>query len=279
MPLMILSILAFGGFLQSAEYKIFSLTKNEEVLGNTASRLALVSIVQDEPLYDQIGYDNCDMQTNGEKMILSIIRDGDIVFDVGAHIGEWSLRALESQPNITIYGFEPIPALFDVLNINLASRPAHLNMLALSDKKGETSFIYYPELPGMSTLHQRHEIETELGLNPIVLNVRTERLDAFCTQHQISHIDFVKIDTEGNEWFVLQGAQKLLKKQAISLIQFEYGGCYLDSKTTLKQIYDYLTGYKYSIYRIAPFGLIKISSWRPELENFFYCNYLAVKNL
>ena len=88
----------------------------------------------------------------------------------------------------------------------------------------------------------------------------------------------MKIDTEGNELYVLLGAEKLLQKQAIDIIQFEYGGCYLDSKTTLHQVYRYLRSKGYTIYRIASDGLIEIPIWHKKLENFAYSNYLAVKN-
>jgi hypothetical protein len=70
----------------------------------------------------------------------------------------------------------------------------------------------------------------------------------------------------------------MLNKGNIKTIQFEYGGCNIDSKTTLKQIYNLLTQCNYSFYCIVPQGLIKISKWNEKLENFQYSNYLTQLN-
>lgn len=232
-----------------------------------------------EVLYREVGYHNCDMHTNGELTVIkNTIQPGDVAFDIGANVGEWSANLIHIQPKVTIYAFEPIPLLVDIFRANFCAYPnVLLSPLALSNKKEERVFTYYPELPCLSTLYQRFEVEKQLGLHPIFFKVNTERLDTFCKNNGIQHINFVKIDTEGSEWDVLFGAEELLKSQSIDIIQFEYGGCYLDSKTTLKQIYDYLTAYQYAIYRISSDGLIEIQTWCPELENFVYSNYLAVK--
>lgn len=217
-----------------------------------------------------------EMQLNGEVLMMTLLRAGDVVFDVGAHVGEWSSYALKSQPKIALYSFEPVPPLYEKLIKNLKGHPSLQYLLGISNQNGESSFVYYPQAPGLSTLHRRPELEALDGLVPIFLTVPLMRLDDFCAEHLINSVDFLKIDTEGNELFVLLGAEKLLLTQSIQLIQFEYGGCYLDSKTTLKDVYEYLSGFGYAIYRLAPSELIQISEWKPELENYQYTNYLAV---
>lgn len=241
----------------------------------TNERLKDFIIIEDSVNLDGIGYNNCNMQTNGEKEVLKAIQPVDIVIDVGAHKGEWSLNVVLQQQNVTIYGFEPLPMLWENLQKALEKYHFSLVPIALSDTSGEKQFVYYEKLPGMSTLHQRPLQETQLEMIPYYLTVPTQRLDDFCEKNNIDRINFIKIDTEGNEAAVLLGCEKMLNAKAIDIIQFEYGGCYIDSKTTLKQIYDYLTQRGYSIYRIYGSGLIKVSIWRDNLENYFYCNYLA----
>jgi len=126
-------------------------------------------------------------------------------------------------------------------------------------------------------LHRRPAIEEAMSMSPVFYYVDLKRIDTFCEENQIKHINFLKIDTEGHELFVLQGAEKLISSQNVDMIQFEYGGCYLDSKTTLKEVYNFLNSKSYTIYRITGKGLIKISKWRAGLENFCYSNFLAVK--
>lgn len=235
------------------------------------------TIYTDSPQMDSLGYNNCDMNTNGELNVMKLIKKNNLVFDIGSHIGEWSLNLLKFEHKISIFAFEPVPILFDELRKNLCNYNVSLNLIALSNVKGEATFVYYPKHPGLSTLHQRPEIEKLLEMEPVFINVATERLDTLCNENDIKEIDFIKIDTEGNEFYVLSGAEELLKNKAITYIQFEYGGCYLDSKTNLKQVYDLLTCYNYRIYRILSDGLIAITEWRPELENYAYSNYLAVR--
>ena len=259
-------------------YLMLALQMRKVECAQQNDRLNGLVVLQDGPLLDAKGYNNINMMNNGERAVLAkAIRFDDIVFDVGAHIGEWSLVLLNIQPQVSIYCFEPVPGLNNKLKNNLNQRPASINMLALSDVQGEATFVYYPNHPALSTLHRRPRVEQRLKMDPVFLNVALERLDNFCDQHQIAHINFLKIDTEGNELNVLRGAERLLLNREIDLIQFEYGGCYLDSNTTLKQVYELMTKYGYSIYRIHATGLIKISQWRQALENFQYSNYLAVK--
>lgn len=227
----------------------------------------------------EIGYHNCDMATNGELLLLDKLQIGNVVMDVGAHTGEWSLNLLNFKKNIFIYCFEPMPIFCKILEQNLRNQPVSLHEFAVSKENATATFVYYPKHPGLSTLHRRPEIENMLSMEPIFFDVETKQLDLFCVEHQLSHIDFLKIDTEGNELNVLLGAENLLKNGGIDLIQFEYGGCYLDSKTTLKSVYDLLTKYDYEIYRITSFGLIEILEWNETLENFAYSNYLAAKKV
>lgn len=235
------------------------------------------TIVHDESKYDLVGYDNCNMNTNGELLMMDIIFPGDVVFDVGAHTGEWSHHLLTRQPSVSLHCFEPVPLLFNELEKNISHASVLKYNVGLSSNSEVSTFYYYPKHPGLSTLHRRPKVEENLQMDPIIFDVDLLRLDSFCQYAGITHIDFVKIDTEGNEWNVLLGAQSMLEKRAIDFIQFEYGGCYLDSKTFLKDIYTLLSVHGYTLYRIVPFGLIQIDGWRNELENFRYSNYLAVK--
>ena len=92
------------------------------------------------------------------------------------------------------------------------------------------------------------------------------------------NIDYLKIDTEGAELDVLQGATQLLTNSQIDYIQFEYGGTYPDAGITLKAVYEYLTQYNYQIYRISRWQLTKIDTWQDWMENYKYGNFLAVRS-
>ena len=89
------------------------------------------------------------------------------------------------------------------------------------------------------------------------------------------HINFIKIDVEGHEVKVLEGLGNYLNKEFIDFIQFEYGGCNLDSKTSLMEIYNLLTNKGFKIAKILQKGLY-LRNYNPDLENYVYSNYVAV---
>ncbi|MCK4826444.1 hypothetical protein KA005_62455, partial [bacterium] len=75
-----------------------------------------VRIYCDAPVYDEVGFDNSDSQTNGENALLPfLIKQGDIVFDVGANKGEWSMQVLSAVGSVQIHSFEPVPDTFALL--------------------------------------------------------------------------------------------------------------------------------------------------------------------
>lgn len=59
------------------------------------------------PQTEQFGYEQKDLETNGEKELLSkLLRPGAVLFNMGAKTGAWSLAALQIEPNIYVYSFE-----------------------------------------------------------------------------------------------------------------------------------------------------------------------------
>lgn len=239
-------------------------------------RLETLSVFPNSSEFSRKGYGNCDGTTNGEKnLIQNVLRTGDMVFDVGADIGDWSQYILAVNKDVCLHAFEPIPKSFKILGKKLNAHNVHLHNLALSQDVGTAEFFVYLGHSGLtdcSSLYYRPVIGHCLREKIVV---ETQSLDHFCSVNAIPHIDLLKLDTEGAEWFIFLGAEQLLNKQAISLIQFEYGGCNIDSKTTLHQMYELLTSKGYSVYRIVPEGLVEIRNWDPALENFQYSNYLA----
>jgi len=226
---------------------------------------------------EKLGYGEWIMNIDGEEVLMhEFFKPNDIIFDVGGHYGEWSLYALKAEPTIQITAFEPVPFSYDICRANLSQyNNVEIFNIALSNKIGNSDFQYYYNADGLSGFYYREVLRGDHE-NPIVLSVAHETLENFCAAHEINHIDFMKIDTEGAEWEILNGAKSLIKNHQIRAIQFEYGGCYIDAKTTLEQTMRLLTESNYLIFRIIPTGLVHISRWEPQLENYDLCNYFAI---
>ena len=83
------------------------------------------------------------------------INDNDVVFDVGANVGVFGLRAIQKAKNVNAYCFEPIPDIFSVLKKNAeeyGDNRIHVYEFGVSDKLANASFTYFPNTPALSTL-------------------------------------------------------------------------------------------------------------------------------
>jgi len=122
--------------------------------------------------------------------------------------------------------------------------------------------------------HNRRLSHFDIDLNYKEL-IHLESLDNFCKDKGINHINFLKLDVEGHEYKVLQGAKDLIGKNSIDFIQFEFGGANIDSRTYFQDFYYLLTPY-YKIYRILKDGLIAIDTYKEIYEIFLTTNFLAI---
>lgn len=236
-----------------------------------------IKVYNDSFETEKAGYGDWYPKTDGEYLIIkAFVKEEDIVFDAGAHVGEWSALALEHTKNkCKLYSFEPVPHFFEKLK-NEVKNNAHCCQIALGAGQFQTTMnYYYEESEGCSSLFDRKALSS-IPVQKISIHVTS--LDKFCDTYKIDRINFLKIDVEGAEWDVLQGADHLISNKKIDFIQFEYGGTFPDANITLYQIYSYLTTHGYSIFRVTSDGLIHIPQWRNELENFHLSNYLAVLN-
>jgi FkbM family methyltransferase len=220
------------------------------------------------------GENNGDIKTNGElRFLAQSIRSCNVVFDVGANKGEWTALALSLNPSLTIHCFEPIKEVFTRLASNKFPSGVHCNNMALSSEKGGRDMYL-----GVQSLYPRSGLNAGWGITSPGKQEKIEctTLDAYCSENGISGIDLLKCDVEGHEYAVLAGGKRLLQAGAIKRIQFEYGGCCIDARVLLKDIFELLSGYNYSIYKIMPNRIINIPEYDQRLENFIYKNFAAI---
>lgn len=158
-----------------------------------------------------------DRQTR--RVIERVCKPGSNCLDVGCHKGEIMDLFLQYAPQGTHYGFEPIPGLFEGLQKKYADlKNCRLLDIALSDKKGTSSFNYVVSNPSYSGLVKRnydHPNEQDT-----LITVRTERLDDLLPAD--FQVDLIKIDVEGGEILVLRGATETLRR-CKPVVIFEHG--------------------------------------------------------
>lgn len=219
---------------------------------------------------------NGDMDTNGEMWLAEqVCTTATVVFDVGANRGQWSRRALKANKNIALHSFEPSSQVFPAL---VAAAPGAIaNQFGLSSSKSVATLHSFGDSDALSSLYPRRSIQptdrelTETGTESIQLDT----LDNYCATMGIRQIDFLKIDVEGHDLEVLRGGTTMLRHRAVRLIQFEYGGCNLDSGLFLSHFFEFLQPLGYELAKLLPDALRPVSRYHRGLETFRYQNWIA----
>jgi FkbM family methyltransferase len=218
---------------------------------------------------------NDDMSKNGEaRWLREVIPQCNVVFDVGANIGDWSALVRNLSPLARIDCFEPCSATFARLQSRNLSGNIHLNRMGLSESGGETRLFIFEGGAGTNSLYHRQGLSSQQTQEEII---RLDTLDAYCNRENIRQIDLLKLDVEGHELKVLKGATQMFTQGGIQRIQFEYGGTFIDARILLKDIFDFLTQFGFRLHKIYPHGLRFVEYYGQHLENFQYQNWVALR--
>ena len=151
-----------------------------------------------------------------------------------------------------VHAFEPNPPMHAYIHARLGNYTnVALNQLAVSDKSDQILPFYTSDesigISSLSPFRDTHKPTAE---------VRTVRLDTYCRMNSISHVDFLKIDTEGFDLFVLKGVDWDRLKPSVIICEYE------DSKTeklgyTTEDMATYLRERGYTVFA---------SEWHPIIS-------------
>lgn len=147
------------------------------------------------------------------EIFLSSLEEDDVVIDVGAHVGAFSVMSAKKLKNGLIISFEPNPDIYRLLKFNV-----YLNGLrnviplnvALADFCGKTGLVV-PRDPSGGYL-----APDVCGTRAFDVQVRT--LDAVCFERGIERVNFIKIHAEGSEIAILKGARNILVNKNLSFV-------------------------------------------------------------
>lgn len=147
-----------------------------------------------------------------------------VIFDVGASEGSTVSKYKALYPAAVIHAFEPQPDSFQKLRVSVSSmKGIHCSNVALSDRQGRDAFYKtsgYAASSLLAPVRTGSFIDDHTGLAERY-EVELEKLDDYAASRNIVNIDILKMDTQGNELNILKGAERLLKRGAISLIYTE----------------------------------------------------------
>jgi FkbM family methyltransferase len=150
------------------------------------------------------------------ELYKTIVKKGDIVLDCGAFIG---LHTLELSKLVEdtgkVYSFEPIPAVADCVEKTMEEK--NINNVVLVRKplysSSNIKLEFVSDLSGLSSVadYRRKAFKYKYKVNSICI-------DDFINIPKDKKISFIKIDVEGSEFKVLEGAIKTIKKYRPTII-------------------------------------------------------------
>ena len=156
------------------------------------------------------------------KLVMNEIKNGDIVLDIGAHIGYYTLIfAKLVGKDGKVYAFEPEPNNFALLKKNIAINGYENVVLinkAVSNKTGKTNLFLAEEHSGDHRIYESDVIKGRKSLE-----IETIKLDDYFQDFE-KNIDFIKMDIQGAEPLALEGINNSLKKCNKLITEFWPGG-------------------------------------------------------
>jgi FkbM family methyltransferase len=198
-----------------------------------------------------------------ERILRTALNANSNCVDIGAHQGVFLKRFMELSPQGRHFAFEPLPDLAAVLKRDFPQ--ADLFFCALGNHSGRVKFCHAVEVPAWSGLRrQPYPMNTEVKS----IEVELRRLDDMLPDDVPIH--FIKIDVEGAELEVLEGAVNTIQRYKPSIV-FEHAKIHnLEYRTTPKRIYNFLTGRcGLGIYSLDGTGPLS----KDQLIHIYYASY------
>jgi FkbM family methyltransferase len=183
---------------------------------------------------------------------------GGTAIDVGANNGLYTLTL--SSRAARVIAFEANPVLVKYLR-SVSPANVLIEQFALSNQSGQLTLriprVAGVQNPGMATVSQTNNFESQYVVAVDEVSVRAMTLDQYVLDNNVAGISFIKIDVEGFEKEVLDGAMQTIKsQQPMLLIETE-----LRHKADVKAIFNVLDdlGYSAHIVNIQGNGLIPVT--------------------
>lgn len=182
------------------------------------------------------------------------------IFDIGANVGQTVDFYRNIYPNASIYSFEPIPKTYAELERSCNGKQGVKTFnIAFGEKKESMDIqVVKDETSVVNSLSDKFQDNLKSDAESYeTVKIKVETLDDFVNEHGIGKIDLLKIDTEGYEVQVLNGAKNLLASGKVSAIICEAGFMRSNPRNTyFGDINDILEQHGYALFGIYEMGHI-----------------------
>ena len=196
--------------------------------------------------------------------------------DVGANLGNWSADLLDEISTAEVIVFEPSKEAYEHLQKRFVSKTAIQCANVALGKENTTATLFADKsASGLASLTKRRVGHFGIDFS-YQENIQLFTLDTWLeTYGNGRQPNILKMDVEGHELDVLKGATKAL--QNILIIQFEFGGSNIDTRTYFQDFWYFFLEQGFDLYRLGPRNPIHIKSYSENDETFRPTNYIAVR--
>jgi FkbM family methyltransferase len=215
-------------------------------------------------------------ESDEQVLMRRLVRPGDIVFDIGAHIGLHTVLLSELAGSTgVVHAFEPNAGKATALSRTVAALPnANLHAVALGESEGCVA-LYIPEDESMASLAD-WTYGREWNRRRTTCEVK--RLDDLVARGALPAPDFIKCDVEGGELAVLHGGAAMLDRAEAPIVLYEVNQwaaqCFGLSMSAATDFLRSLSRAKYSIFYAQDSGRALTPYDNPELGDCF--NLIAI---
>jgi FkbM family methyltransferase len=190
-----------------------------------------------------------------KRRYLKLIRRGEVIFDVGANVGYFTLLFSDLVgPKGSVHAFEPVEPTFERVSHRVRSESCYpnvlLNLAACSEKAGVAEIIVPDEDFGQASMraHQNGSWSSSSAVK--TYSAPAIKLDDYVAEKKLNAVDFIKCDAEGAELLVLKGAANVLVKHR-PLLSLEVADFWMrDFGYGLAELADFLIACGYSNFAI-----------------------------
>ena len=268
-------------FFKKISVLIYKFISKLYVLIFSRKKLQFINDVFLSLTLDAKGFKNYgDFKRTGEKKFIRLIKDEiNFSLDIGANVGNYTKLILQ-ETSSKVISFEPLPDAYrelEVLKKEFGERLETFN-IAISNENKRQELYFGNEKSEKASLMKNLEKLSFVGETNInKISVEVKKLDDLKDILNNEIIDFIKIDTEGYEFEVLDGAKNLLKEHQPKFIQIEFNWHQLLKGQTLYKLSSMIDFS--DIFRILPNGngLIQIDPSRPENNIYHLSNYIFIR--
>jgi FkbM family methyltransferase len=152
-----------------------------------------------------------EFESGTTRLVSKILRADDVTFDIGANLGWYTVLMAGCTPAARCHAFEPceplVQRLMEHCDLNRITDRVQVNPTAVGNHAGHV------ELHTFRGLGHGHSSISSLGRMDFSSSVaRMTTLDDYCQEQRLERLDFVKVDVEGAEMAVLEGARQILRR-------------------------------------------------------------------